>query len=304
MNKNFIDLFGDIPEFKSWKEISQINKGWSTDEKFYIENLEGKQFLIRLNNISEFDKKQSEFSAIKLISSSKINMSNPIAFGTCCNNQKVYMILTWVDGESAEEILPNLSENEQYNLGIEAGIILRKIHSIPIESIIIECEKDFRKKVETKIIQYKNCGIKVPNDKQFLEFIIGNLGNLNDINQTIRHGDYHVGNIIITKDRKIGIIDFNRFDFGEPWKEFNRLMTFSRKISIPFAKGQIDGYFKNKVPDLFFKLSALYTAYDSLFSIISTIPFGGEDIKNTICLSKMIFDDYNGFDSYIPKWYK
>lgn len=304
MDKKFIDLFESIPEFKNWKEISQINKGWSTDEKFYVKDMKGEKFLIKLNGISEFDKKQSEFNAIKLISSSQINMSNPIDFGTCCNNQKVYMILTWIDGESAEEILPNLSEIEQYKLGIEAGTILRKIHSIPIESIIIECERIFRKKVETKILQYENCGIKVPNDKRFLEFIFKNIRYLNNINQTIRHGDYHVGNLIITQDRKIGVIDFNRFDFGDPWKEFNRLMTFSRKISISFAKGQIDGYFTNEVPDLFFKLSALYTAYDSLFSIISTIPFGEEDIKNTICFSKMIFDDYNGFDSYVPKWYK
>ncbi|MBX4262857.1 phosphotransferase (plasmid) [Clostridium estertheticum] len=304
MDNEYIDLFGSIPEFKNWKEISRINKGWSTDEKFFIKNMEGKQFLLRLNNISEFDKKKSEFDAIKLITSTGINMSKPIDFGTCCNNKNVYMLLTWIEGESAEEALPKLSENEQYKLGIKAGIVLRKIHLIPIESVVINCEETLRKKVETKMLQYKDCGIKVPNDKKFLEFILKNIGYLRDIKQTIRHGDYHVGNIIITQDRKIGVIDFNRFDFGDPWKEFNRLMTFSRKISIPFAKGQIDGYFTNEVPDLFFKLSALYTAYDSLFSIISTIPFGGEDIKNTICLSKMIFDDYNGFDSYIPKWYK
>ena len=171
MEEKFMNLFGGIPGSNKWMGISQINKGWSSDEKFYVKNIEGKKFLIRLNGISEFDKKQSEFNAIKLISSSKINMSNPI-------------------------------------------------------------------------------------------------------------------------------------DFGDPWKEFNRLMTFSRKISIPFAKGQIDGYFTNEAPDLFFKVSALYTAYDLLFSIISTIPFGEEDIKNTICFSKMIFEDYNEFDSYVPNWYK
>lgn len=304
MDKKFIDLFGSIPQFKNWKEISQINKGWSTDEKFYVKDMEGKQFLIRLNNISEFDKKQSEFDAIKLINSLKINMSKPIDFGTCCNNQKVYMILTWIDGESAEETLPNLSENEQYKLGIKAGIILKKIHSIPIESRVIKCEESFRKKINTKILKYENCGIRVPNDKIFFEFIFKNIEYLKDVKQTIRHGDYHVGNLIITKDRQIGVIDFNRFDFGDPWKEFYCLMKCSRKISIPFAKGQIEGYFTGEIPDLFFKLTALYTAYDSLFSIITAIPFGEEDIKNAIVNSRMIYDDYNGFENYIPKWYK
>lgn len=41
--------------------------------------------------------------------------------------------------------------------------------------------------------------------------------------QTFQHGDYHVGNMIITKSRELGIIDLNRFDYGDPWEEFNRI---------------------------------------------------------------------------------
>ena len=57
--------------------------------------------------------------------------------------KKVYMVLKWVDGESAEEVLQNLSVSEQYKLGIEAGIMLKKIHSIPIDSVVIKCEEIF-----------------------------------------------------------------------------------------------------------------------------------------------------------------
>ncbi|MCB2340402.1 phosphotransferase [Clostridium estertheticum] len=124
MDKGYIDLFGSIPRFNDWKEISRINKGWSTDEKYFIKNIDGEKFLLRLNNISEFDKKKSEFDGIKLINSTKIYMSKPIDFGTCCNNKKVYMVLTWIDGESDEEALPKLSEHEQYKLGIDGGNIL------------------------------------------------------------------------------------------------------------------------------------------------------------------------------------
>lgn len=304
MNKNYIDLFGTIPKFKTWRGISKINKGWSTDEKFYIKSLDGEQFLLRLNNISEYERKKAEFETIKLISSTQINMSKPIDFGICSKGEKVYTLLTFVDGETAEEALKELSENEQYNLGVEAGMILKKIHSVPVDNVLIDSKKVFQKKLDKKMLQYKNCAVKIPNDTRFIEFIFNNIEYLKEINQTIRHGDYHVGNLIITKDKKIGVIDFNRFDFGDPWKEFNRLMTFSRKISIPFSKGQIHGYFNNEVPDLFFRLTALYTAYDSLFSIISTITFGDEDIKNTIEFSRMIFDDYNGFDRYVPRWYR
>ena len=45
--------------------------------------------------------------------------------------------------------------------------------------------------------------------------------------------------------------------FGDPWEEFNRIV-WSAQVSTPFASGMIDGYFDNEVPDLFWKLLALY----------------------------------------------
>lgn len=56
--------------------------------------------------------------------------------------------------------------------------------------------------------------------------------------------------------------------------------------------------------ELLVNIAVVYTAYDSLMGIVSVLPFGEEDIKTAITFSKMIFDDYNGFESYIPKWYK
>lgn len=67
---------------------------------------------------------------------------------------------------------------------------------------------------------------------------------------------------------------------------------------------QINGYFKNNVPDLFFRLMALYTAINAHFSIIWSIPFGEEEIQGDLTLARMNFNDYNGFETYIPVWYK
>ena len=45
----------------------------------------------------------------------------------------MYSLLSWVAGRDLEEVLPSLSEKEQYLKGREAGTILRKIHSIPLK---------------------------------------------------------------------------------------------------------------------------------------------------------------------------
>ena len=55
---------------------------------------------------------------------------------------------------------------------------------------------------------------------------------------------------MIGEDREIYVIDFDRFDVGDPWEEFNRIVWSSSSIS-RFASGMIDGYFDDKVPDLF-----------------------------------------------------
>ncbi|MDR1560464.1 MAG: phosphotransferase [Clostridiales bacterium] len=54
-----------------------------------------------------------------------------VDFGVCNGGKSVYQLLTWVDGEDAETVLPLLTETEQYVLGVRAGEILRKIHSFP-----------------------------------------------------------------------------------------------------------------------------------------------------------------------------
>jgi len=45
-----------------------------------------------------------------------------------------------------------------------------------------------------------------------------------DVQRTFCHGDYHLGNMIVDKDREINIIDFNRWGYDDPYEEFNRLM--------------------------------------------------------------------------------
>ena len=107
----------------------------------------------------------------------------------------------------------------------------------------------------------------------------------------------------MTLENNIGVIDFNRWDYGDPYEDFYKMMLFSRELSIPFAKGQIDGYFGNEVPKDFFSILALYLADVILYSVVWAIPFGEEEVNNMVKLAEMIFSDYNNFNSVVPKWY-
>lgn len=295
MNNN---LFSDIPEFNDWKLIEKINKGWSSDIKYYIETRVGNKLLLRLSDIKNHQNKLNEFNLMNQIYKLEINMSKPISIGTCDNNY-TYSIFEWVDGNSANEVINNFSANEQYKFGIEAGKILKKIHSIPAPKNHAEWENRMLIKIKAHLEKYEKSPYKVENDIFAVNHIKNNLHLLKNRPQYFQHGDYHLGNMVI-EDNKLGIIDFNRSDFGDPYEEFYKMILFSREISIPFVKGQINGYFDNTIPNDFFDILSLYVADTILFSIVWAIPFGIKDVEGMMKRAELILSDYDNFKTTIP----
>lgn len=296
-------LIEDIPRYPEWVRIEPLLKGWSEDKKFYIEDNSGEKLLLRLSDISRYEGKHLDYEYMRKVASLGITMTKPVDFGICAKGKMVYILLTWLDGEDAEDALPKLSERDQYELGRKAGGILKKIHSLPADKEAGIWSERYRRKIQRKIEIYNNCPVRFDNDTAFVDFIEENMSYLDGRPQTFQHGDFHLGNLIVCKDKEIGAIDFNRADFGDPWEEFNRII-FSLRKSIPFVIGQIHGYFNDNVPDEFFRLVALYIAVNTISSIPWAIPFGEKEIEFMSDNAKSIYECYNGFKTHIPTWYK
>lgn len=243
--------YHDIPHINNWKDINQINKGWSSDKKFYINTMDDKNLLLRISDISEHDRKKSEFENIKALESKDILMSSAIDFGVCNNGKSTYSLFTWIEGDDASIKVTTFTKDKQYKLGITAGTYLKKVHSMPAPDSQLDWSKRFNKKIDSKISGYKDCGILLEGADKIINYIEENRHLLKNRPQCFQHGDYHIGNMIITPSNELGIIDFNRFDYGDPWEEFNRI-TWCAEVSPEFASGYINGYFNNEVPDLFF----------------------------------------------------
>ncbi|WDV46414.1 phosphotransferase [Clostridiaceae bacterium M8S5] len=294
--------FRDIPNVKTWKKISKINKGWSSDEKYYIEANDGSKMLLRISDISKYNSKKQEYESIRKLDEFDILMTRPIDFGVCNQNSQVYMIFTWVDGEDAEEVLPMLSLDKQYELGLIAGRYLRKMHQIPVPLDIPSWKERFNKKIDYKINMFDRCDIKFTGADKIIDYINKNRYLLNERKQTFQHGDYHIGNMVINQSGELVIIDFNRVDFGDPWEEFNRIV-WSANFSPLFASGKINGYFKDNAPDEFFRLMALYIGSNQLASIPWAIQFGQKEIDVMMRQCRQVLQWYEDFESYIPNWY-
>lgn len=277
-----------------------INKGWSKDKKYCVTDENGNRYLLRISDIAEYDKKQSEFNMMQQVSALGVPMCQPIEFGVC--DEGVYSIQSWIDGEDAEDVIPTLSDTEQYVYGLEAGRILRKIHSIPAPATQEDWEVWFNRKMDYKIKKYTECPLKYENGQTFIDYINENRHLLKNRPQTYQHGDYHIGNMMIGRDGKLYIIDFNRNDYGDPWEEFNRIVWCAQKSPL-FASGMVNGYFDREVPLEFWKLLALYISSNTLFSVYWAIPFGQDEVNTMLNQAKEVLSWYDNMRNPVPTWY-
>ena len=98
------------------------------------------------------------------------------------------------------------------------------------------------------------------------------------------------------------VIDFGRFDYGDPWEEFNRIVWCAR-ASPPFAAGRADGYFGGEVPDKFWQLLALYIASNTLSSVPWAVPCGQQQIDVMLRQARDVLNGYRNMSQTVPSWY-
>lgn len=258
--------------------------------------------MLRLGDIDQYDAKKKEYEIITKYAQLDIPMSRPLEFGICKGGENVYMLLTWVEGQDLEEVLPNLPEVEQYRLGREAGTILKKIHSIPVDVQ----DRPAQSKKEKKLLQlarYERSNLRIDGDEAAIQYVKDHIDQIWIKEPVYQHGDFHPGNLIYMGNGSIGVIDFNRWEVSDPYEEFCKLQSFGIELSIPYCKGQIDAYFDNHIPEDFWVTLAVYVAHASLYSIKWAEKFGQQEISGMVQRCRRALEDYSNFKTYIPRWY-
>ncbi|MDD4414938.1 MAG: phosphotransferase [Oscillospiraceae bacterium] len=292
-------------------KVEPITKGWSEDKKYCVTKADGTKYLLRISPASHFESRKALFAMLEKVAVLKIPMCMPIEFGTCSDTALfqggVYSLQSWIDGEDLETVLPLLSETEQYVLGFKSGEILKAIHTISAPetnangACVEDWEPRFNRKTDYKIKKYHECGLRFNGDEHVLAYIEENRYLLKSRPQCFQHGDYHVGNMMM-ENGELKIIDFDRYDFGDPWEEFNRIV-WSAAACPHFATGQLRGYFGGEPPIEFWKLLAFYIASNTLSSIYWAVPFGQSDLDTMMKQSQDVLAWFNNMRNPVPTWY-
>ncbi len=281
-------------------EVQPILKGWSSDRKYRASRADGTHVLLKLSDGGWFEAKRNEFELMQRIAALGVPMCQPIVFGRF--GDAVYSVQSWIDGDEAEETIPRLSQTQQYVYGLQAGEILRIIHTIPAPPGQPEWSLRFNRKIDRKIEGYWACGLRIEGDAQMLAYIEANRPLLSGRPQCYQHGDYHIGNMMIDRQGRLQIIDFNRSDFGDPWEEFIRIVWCAQRSPL-FASGMVEGYFGGEPPELFWRLLALYIANNTLGSIYWAIPFGQGEIDVMRGQAQDVLGWYDHMRRVVPAWY-
>lgn len=243
----------------------EISKGMSGDRKYKSIDRDGNQFLLRLSDLKEYDRTLKEYVFLEKLNESNLPIPECVEFEK--KEDYVYTLLSWIDGEEVEKLLPRLN--------VEV--------------------------LEPRLEAYRVEGIPFEGAESILNFIEENKDLLKQREQCRHHGDYHMGNLI-TKGGAVFVIDWHTVDFdniGDPWYEFNRV-----GVECPaFASGQIDGYFNGKIPEEFWKLFALYFSASALTSIVWAKYFAPSEINNIISLNKNVLVWFDHMKQSIPTWY-
>ncbi len=279
--------------------MSPVSAGWSGDKKYCAIDEKGQKYFLRITPLEKAERAKKSFELQKRIRALGVPMCEPLECGDIENG--FYTLQSWIAGENAEDYVPSMPEDDQYKLGLESGVILKLIHSIPAPDGAPDWETRFNAKIDRKIKGYCDCPIKFVGAEAFLKYLAQNQPLLRGRPQCFQHGDYHIGNMMV-EHGKLVIIDFDRFDYGDPWEEFNRIVWCAQS-SPRFAAGMVDGYFDGNVPMEFWRLLALYISSNTLSSIPWAIPFGEEEIKKFLDQAEEILGWYDGMTKIVPSWY-
>ncbi|WP_339166041.1 aminoglycoside phosphotransferase family protein [Brevibacillus sp. FSL L8-0520] len=295
----------NIPALAHASDIRRIAEGFSPDQKYVVSYDDGTKLLLRTADLKQYERKYAEYGIMEAIQMYGAKSPQPIDIGRLEQSELCYYLLSYIDGEDARGAIPDCTPEKQYRIGWDAGQDLAKLHQHPAPHSISSWYERATRKHHNYVEAYKTCGVKMENDARIIRFIDEHQKLLKARPNKFQHDDFHVGNMIVHEKRYAGVIDFNRFDWGDPIHDFYKLALFSKECSIPFSVGQIEGYFYVRgIPADFWTLYAVYAAMSIFSAIVWTVRVTPEKVDEMVERLHSLCEDHRYFETCKPDWFK
>ncbi|HFI0344901.1 TPA: aminoglycoside phosphotransferase family protein [Streptococcus suis] len=277
-----------------------LTKGWSTDRKYKVRLEDGRFGLLRIAERPAYEAKRLEFQLVENLFGLGLPVAEPLSFWA--DDLSVYTLYEWVEGQDMNEVASDLPDSVLYDLGCQSGQFLRALHALPIDQSQRDWNSFYQAKIDSKIKAYQVASHSYPNGQAMIDFVQANRHLLEGRPIAYHHGDFHTGNFLLGRDGKLKILDFDRYDIGDSWEEFNRLI-FTADLSPAFARGQVDAYFDGAIPEEFWRLLALYLTVNSLGALFWAEQVDPLQIPLMKEQADAVWTWYQGYSRLRPSWY-
>lgn len=302
-----LELKKKLNEIPGLKGISKIQplKGLSHGNKYYVKSNKGQEMILVIGDASAQYRMKDEMRWINYLEVCGIPTNRLLNFGTYDSGQKFYMILSWLPGIDAQQIIRNQSYVVCNQLGKKAGELLRKIHSLPL-NLDMPYYITLSEEIDACIAECSNDDLllnKYPAMEVFIRFLDDNKGYwTTKSTPKLLHGDYHSSNVIFSKGNA-SVIDWFYGTIGDPIEDFVR-NVISSESSKYYASSLIDSYYNDNVPEEFWGSLAIYTAIHELRITkydFSTVSHNG--ISFVEHQHKLVLQEYGGMKTIVPSYY-
>ncbi|WP_295885112.1 kanamycin kinase [uncultured Anaerococcus sp.] len=229
-----------------------------------------------------------------------IKNQSTIKTGTFDKNH-YYEISEYRDLTSLNDYLINNSKKNNYEMGMKFGRILKQIHSITPEEKINWF--DFFNTKANYLFYMHGVNEDIGDDDYILiDYINHNKHLTKSICPSYIFNSLDLSNIYLDEKGNLIMSGINFTKVGDGVYDFVNLNDIGLKNS-EFTRGCFDGYFENrKAPIKFFRLLALYEAYNILYNIVAHREgkpsiYSLDDLKELLTM-------YDNFNTDIPNWIK
>jgi aminoglycoside phosphotransferase (APT) family kinase protein len=255
------------------ERCERLEAGYSDDEKWVVWVDGAPAYLLRLSARDVLPRRKAEFDALAVHYERGVLCPRPLAFGETLDGTRCFTLLEYLVGESAETALSKLPERTQYEIGVQAGRELYRMHKLEGAETSAEWFERRMRKHRAYVARAEELGLTYPGRERVARYVDEHVALLKNSPVRFQHDDFHPGNLIVQDDRLVGrrlagVIDFNRCDWGDPVEDFYKVPFFGEPVSAAYANGQIHGYLTcESIPDFWTRYN-LFVAMMLLPSVV------------------------------------
>ncbi|NLM15991.1 MAG: aminoglycoside phosphotransferase family protein [Clostridiaceae bacterium] len=308
MKENLIDskfsYFHDIPESKNWVELLRISEEDPREHQYSARSKDGKQYYVRLDEPTRYDRIKGEFEHLRTVYETGVPVPSPKSFGLCDKGRRLYLLTDWIGGRSGEQILDCFDACSQYELGVSAGLYIKMIHAVRAPNHLVKAWWAGQSKRWQKIRQdYQQCQPSIPYGLQLFKMIDENLHLLQNRPQCLLHGAFHTGNIMLTQEGNLKLVNFHRWLYGDPLYDLSAVMSTTGQRHKAFAVGVLDCYFAYSVDEPSLRLMNIYAGL-ALVERAIDVSLKALQPENIIEAIHSFACSLQGCRQVCPTWYK